>query len=141
MGVTVRWKNVDGPITEVCGPKDEWDMCMVSWRGDTNAIMAAGPFYGSVDSLTGWASDNYMYTYGQLQTATSRDAIVTLAGQLQQIVYDECPYLILGYYSDIQAIRSDRWTGYDQVPETAGGLFGIGCADGYMNVAPAEAAG
>ncbi len=141
VGVTVRWKNVDGPITEVCGPKDEWDMCMVSWRGDTNAIMAARPFYGSVDSLTGWASDNYMYTYGQLQTATSRDAIVTLAGQLQQIVYDECPYLILGYYSDIQAIRSDRWTGYDQVLETAGGLFGIGCADGYMNVAPAEAAG
>ena len=59
-----------------------------------------------------------------------------LAGQLQQLVYDDCPYLVLGYCSDIQAIRSDRWTGYEQVMEATGGLFGTGSAELYMDVEP-----
>ena len=75
----------------------------------------------------------------RLQVALDRNDVRDLAGQLQQIVYDECPYLILGYHSDIQAIREDVWTGYDEVLSAAGGLFCNGSADAYMTLTPAGA--
>ena len=138
-GVQVSRPVTDGPVQDKCGPQDDWDMCMVSWRGSSNAVMAAQQFYGSDASLTGWSSDNYMSTFGRLQVALDRNDVRDLAGQLQQIVYDECPYLILGYHSDIQAIREDGWTGYDDTLSAAGALFCNGSADAYMTLTPAGA--
>ena len=139
LGVHVDRRVTEGPVEDVCGPQDDWDMCMLSWRGDSNVVMAARQFAGSADSLTGWSSENYTATFGRLQTALDRNDARDLAGQLQQIVYDECPYLILGYYSDIQAFRDDAWTGYEDTLNAAGGLFCNDSIDAYMTLAPAEA--
>ncbi len=139
LGVQVDRRVTDGPVEDVCGPQDEWDMCMLSWRGDSNAVLAARQFFGSADSLTGWSSENYTTTFGRLQTALDREDARDLAGQLQQIVYDECPYLILGYYSDIQAVRQDTWTGYEDTLNAAGGLFCNGSIDAYMTLTRAGA--
>ncbi len=124
----------DGPVTELCGPNDDWDMCMLSWRGNNNPVLAARQFYGSEDSLTGWSSESYMSTFGQMQVTLDRETVSTLAGQLQQTVYDECPYLIIGYQSDIQAMKEDGWTGYQDVLNQTGSIFFNGCYDAYMSL-------
>jgi peptide/nickel transport system substrate-binding protein len=36
--------------------------------------------------------------------------------QMQQILYKDSPYAILWYNTNIQAFRTDRWTGYSSVP-------------------------
>jgi hypothetical protein len=43
--------------------------------------------------------------------------------------------VVLGYTADIQAIRSDAWTGYEDRPEGSG-LFRVGGISLYMNVQP-----
>ncbi len=136
IGVQVSWRTTEGSVMQVCGPKDDWDMCMLSWRGSVNAVTSARRFCPGPDSLTGWTSDSYTQVYQQLCQCEDPERVNALAGQLQQLVYDDCPYLVLGYCSDIQAIRSDRWTGYEQVMEATGGLFGTGSAELYMDVEP-----
>ena len=46
--------------------------------------------------------------------------------------------MVLGYNSDIQAIRSDLWTGYEDVLAATGGLFGTGSAQIYMTIEPVQ---
>ena len=140
IGVQVELKVVDGSVTSACTPKGSWDMCMLSWRGNANPVMAAKRFCAAQNSLTGWSSDAYQAAYDQLCTATDPIAVQNAAYQLQQIVYDECPYLVLIYHSDIQAIRDDRWTGFDDILTASGGVFGIGSVDAYMAIEPAVTA-
>jgi peptide/nickel transport system substrate-binding protein len=35
---------------------------------------------------------------------------------MQQILYKDSPYAILWYNTNIQAFRTDKWTGYSSVP-------------------------
>ncbi len=137
IGVDVDLKVVDGPVTSACTPKGNWDMCMLSWRGSVNPVLAAKRFCAAQNSLTGWSSDAYEETYRQLCVATDDMAKQNAAYQLQQIVYDESPYMVLIYHSDIQAIRDDLWTGFDEILEASGGVFGIGSVDAYMCIKPA----
>ena len=116
-------------------------MCMVSWNGDSNASVAAMPFRTSSGSLTGWSSETYDQILSQMETAIDADTMQILAGQLQQIMYDECPYVIIGYRSDIQAIQGSAWTGYEDALAASGGLFNTGSADAYMSIRPAGADG
>lgn len=141
IGVDLNWQTTDGSVTDKCTPKGDWDMCMLSWRGSANPVLAARNFRTANNSLTGWASDQYMSAYAQLQMAMDEISVQNMTIQLQQIFYDECPYVILAYHSDIQAIRNDRWAGYDDVLAAAGGLFGIDSIDAYMTIAPATAEG
>ena len=54
-----------------------------------------------------------------------------------KIAYDQAPYVILLYDRNIQAIRSDKWTGYKQIPENGGYFFNL-TYDNYMNITPVE---
>lgn len=139
VGVQVSWQSTEGSVAAVCGPKDDWDMCMLSWRGSANAVTSAMRFCPGSKSLTGWESESYTQTYQQLCQTDDRDQINALAGQLQQLIYDDCVYVILGYNSDIQAIRTDLWTGYEDVLAATGGLFGTGSAQLYMTIEPVQA--
>ncbi len=136
IGVSLNWQTTDGDVQDICLPKGDWDMCMLSWRGSANPVLAARNFRTSVNSLTGWNSESFMNAYAQLCSATDEISVQNTTIQLQQIFYDECPYVILAYHSDIQAIRIDRWSGYEDVLEKAGGLFGIGSIEAYMTIRP-----
>ena len=65
---------------------------------------------------------------------TERQAAVF---ELQKIAYDEAPYIILLYDNNIQAIRSDRWTGFKQIPAGNGLYFLNINFDNYINIKPA----
>ncbi len=44
--------------------------------------------------------------------------------------------MTLGYVCDVQAVRRDLWTGYEEVLAAAGGLFGTGSAEAYLRLRP-----
>ena len=48
------------------------------------------------------------------------------------MVYDQCPCIVLAYPVDVQAIRSDLWTGYQDLVSSSGGLFENGTYLAYM---------
>ena len=135
IGVTLRWTTTEGDVRDICTPKANWDMCLLNMNGNIDPVLAACDLrdYGS---LTGWQSDNFDALLERLRICTDPASVQSYAGQLQQTVYDESVYIFLAYANDIQGIRRDRWTGYEDVLDTAGGLFGTGSVDAYMSIAP-----
>jgi peptide/nickel transport system substrate-binding protein len=136
LGVSVTWYKTDEDITQVCDEDEGWDMCTYSWQGNVDPSLAAMQFAQNVQSLTGWSDSSYDTILTQLCTQQDGETAKSCIQQLQQLVYDACPVAVLSYGADIQAIRNDSWTGYEQTLSAAGGLFGIGSYGVYMNVTP-----
>jgi len=63
---------------------------------------------------------------------------IELVQEMQQILYEESPYLIYIHDDYVQAIRSDKWTGYAAIPSENGGLFYNLTFNNYMNIRPAD---
>ncbi|MCD7769165.1 MAG: ABC transporter substrate-binding protein [Oscillospiraceae bacterium] len=139
LGIQVEWSRTDDDVTTVCKTGGSWDMCLCGWQGSENAAVAGYRFYSGSGDMASWSSSEYDNIYVNLRASLDGDTIRTLAGQLQQVVYDQCPYIILGYSCDVQAIRSDTWTGYEDIVAASGGLFGTGSAAAYMAVTRLEA--
>lgn len=138
IGVKMNWKKTDASVEEACSDPDNWHMCLIDWRGDYNAVAAAMNFRNRMEELMGWNSASFDSVLEQLRVAMDRETINALAGQLQSIVYNECPCVILAYSADVQVIANGAWTGYEEILAEAGGLFGMGFFDTYMQVCPAE---
>lgn len=135
IGVSVNWRKTDDDIRSVCGGGDNWDMCLVTFRGCADAAVTAARFLDELGALAGWTNESFREDLSLLRAAEEASVVKGYARRLQQIAYDACPVVVLGYSADIQAIRSDAWTGYeDQL--AGGGLFRTGSAALYMNLEP-----
>ena len=138
IGVAVDWQQTDGSVLAACDDPDEWDMCLLSWQGSRNPVTAATAFRDTMEELSGWTSSAYDGLLIQLRSATDEQTVRSLSQQLQQLVYTDCPCVVLAYPADVQAIRKDIWTGYEDLL-ACGGLFAMGSYDVYMNVMPVVA--
>lgn len=78
--------------------------------------------------------DRLFYEQQRIMDKLERQNIVFV---VQKIAYEEAPYIILVYDRNIQAIRSDKWTGFKQIPES-GGFFYNMTFDNYMKITPVE---
>ena len=59
---------------------------------------------------------------------------------MQQMVYDDAPYVVTFYYDDPQAYRSDRFTGFVPQPAPNGALLFQYGTWSYENMTPVSAA-
>ncbi len=141
IGVQVTWTKTDAAVTSVCKAGGNWDICLCSWLSSYNPVVAGYRFYSEAGDITGWTSSEYDSLYVTLRSTLDWSSMSSLAGQLQRMVYEQCPCIILGYGSGVQAIRSDRWTGYEDIVQTSGGLFATGTVAVYLNVTALEAGG
>ena len=139
LGVQVDWVKTDGPVTSICGNGENWDMCLIGFRGSTSAAVTASRFLSELGALSGWQdNESFASDVEMLRSAEDPSIARGYARRVQQTAYDACPVIVLGYAADIQAIRSDAWTGYED--QLAGsGLFQVGSIDIYMNVTPRTA--
>lgn len=135
IGVDVSWRKTDQPIASVCGDDDGWDMCLVGFRGCADASVTSSRFLDELAGLAGWWSESFLEDLSMLRAAEDATVAKGYARRLQQTAYDACPLVVLGYTADIQAIRSDAWTGYEDRPDGSG-LFRVGGISLYMNVQP-----
>ena len=44
---------------------------------------------------------------------------------MQKIIYEDAPYVILFYDNSLQAVRTDKWTGWKQIPENGPYFFNL----------------
>lgn len=135
IGVQVNWKKTDEPVDAVCGEDDSWDLCLCSWQGSQSAVTAAAMFKEQILPMTGWENPNFESVLASLRASHDDATIKSYAQQLQQIVYEDCPVAVIAYSADIQAIRTDNWTGYEAILDAGGSLFSNGSSDVYMKVA------
>jgi peptide/nickel transport system substrate-binding protein len=87
-------------------------------------------------SDTCWSNAQYDELFAEQQRATNIEDRTELVYQLQQMLYDERPEIVLYYENTLQAYRND-WTGFVQQPEPQGFLLFQYGTYSYRNIEPA----
>ncbi len=96
--------------------------------------------YFTKDQIESWSDCNWWDPeYEELYTLQSEeldtDKRVEYVHRMQEILYEQTPYIVTDYAPDYEAWNTDKWDGYIHIPEPNGNVivppFGNGC--GYAN--------
>ena len=110
--------------------KAEFDMFIWGWGGDVDPnslleIFTCEQIGGSSDSL--YCNPAYDELFAKQNAATSYEERKAVMDQMQDLIYNEAPYHILFYDANLEAWRTDTFTGWQLQPEGNGSpLFGYG---------------
>ena len=121
-----------------------YDMFIWGWGGDVDPnslleIFTCDQIGGSSDSL--YCNPTYDDLFKKQNVATSYEERKGYMDQMQDLIYNEAPYHILFYDANLDAWRTDKFSGWQLQPaENGTPLFGYG-SYGYtvLTVAGAEA--
>jgi peptide/nickel transport system substrate-binding protein len=117
VGVKLELQSMDaGALTAACCPAFDFDIILWGWGSDPDpnlllSVMTTDEI-PTGSSETGYSNPEYDALY--LQQAVERDFETRkdLVWQMQQIVFDDVVYIIPYYDPNIQAYRTDRFTGW-----------------------------
>ena len=152
LGIKVSPKVYDsGTLTDLMLPpeaggaanKAAYDMFIWGWSGspDPNTLLQifkCDAIGSSSDS--NWCDKHYDDLYTQQAAAQSNDARKAILAEMQQYWYDQAPYHILFYDSELHAYRTDRFAGWQNMPLQNGTpFFSYGTLD-YTLLTDAKAA-
>jgi peptide/nickel transport system substrate-binding protein len=90
--------------------------------------------YGNNDSY--FCDPAFDKLYQQQLTATSTQQRVDIVQHMQQILYDQQPYIMLAYTNYLEAYRTDRFTGYIMQPAGVGDLLATWGPFSFINLRP-----
>lgn len=132
-GITINCVTMDsGALTDKLLAHD-YDLFIWGWGADVDpgAILAIlTTDYGNEPDWSNAEYDKLFLKQAVTMDQAQRTAIVK---KMQKIVYEEAPYIILLYDNSIQAIRSDKWTGYQQIPKNGCYFLNMSIVN-YMNM-------
>lgn len=72
---------------------------------------------------TGYSNAEYDALFNEQLYAADDEARRAAVNRMQEIFYEDCPMLILGYYYYIQPVNKAKWQGYAQLPQ--GSEYGL----------------
>ncbi len=88
-----------------------------------------------------YCSEGYDTLYRAQNAETDDAARAEQVKQMQEILYNDAPYLVTAYNTIAEAFRSDRWACFQAQPDPGGiWLFQYGVHN-YLSVRPADQAG
>lgn len=91
----------------------------------------------------GWSDSFYCNPafdelYNRQKTILNATARADVVKQAQQMLYDDAVYSMLFYYNNIEAYRSDRFTGFVRQPTDGGSLVFQYGTHSYRNIEPVD---
>jgi peptide/nickel transport system substrate-binding protein len=133
---------------------DDWyddfnyDIYLWSWGGDIDPGFMLSCF--TTGQIQGWSDCQYsnpeyddLYEQQQQAVDTADPANTeprkAITDQMQAILYRDNPYVILWYNVNLQAYRTDKWTGYHPAPGAEGAPFWNMMRATYQDLEPASA--
>ncbi len=135
VGVEVNVKVMSSDaLTEIIG-QGNFDMFEWGWvvEPDPNyqlsTFICANRSYKDAGSILANLSDSfycnpaYDALFEQQSTETNVDKRAALVKQMQQMLYDDAPYVVTYYYPNYEAYRSDRFEGLVPQPNPDGALL------------------
>jgi peptide/nickel transport system substrate-binding protein len=136
----------DGAITdkEFAYEGDEFapdfDMALWGWGGDVDpnfilSIMTTGQIESWSDC--NWSDAEYDELFLEQQTTIDLQERIDIVRRMQQIVYDESPYIPLVYPLDLENANTGKWTGWVRAQEKKGAWWYNTQPDSYVAVHPA----
>jgi len=121
----------------------DYDMFLWGWGGDVDptfilSVFLTSQINGSSDCA--WSNSTYDQLFEQQGSELDPQKRKELIWEMQKIVYEESPYIILTYAVETEAYNTGSWTGWVRAPEGKGGAFYTADnVDSYLFVQPATA--
>ena len=149
IGVKLRLDQKDeGAFGDEVYDNADYDLFIWSWRGDIDPGFMLSTF--TTTQILNWGDSQYSDPdYDRLFTAqaqaldpekpddpTARRAVTD---KMQAMLYRDTPYVILWYNVNLQAFRTDKWTGYGTVPLEDGAPFFNLTRATYLDLKPRAA--
>ena len=103
-------------LTSVCCPAFDYDVILWGWGSDPDpafllSVMTTDEIPTGT-SETGYSNPTYDELYREQATELNQDRRREIVWEMQQIVFDDLPYIIPFYSLAVQAYRTDRFTGW-----------------------------
>lgn len=117
IGVNLEAQAVEpDTLTSLCCPAFDFDIMIWGWASDPDpnlllSVMTSAEI-PTGSSETGYSNAEYDELYSQQGSTLDLDARKELVWKMQQIVFDDVVYVIPYYEQNVQAYRSDRFTGW-----------------------------
>ena len=117
IGIQTELQALDADaLTAICCPSFDFDVILWGWGSDPDpafllSVMTTDEIPSGL-SETGYSNPEYDALFAQQAVELDLDARVALVWEMQRITHEDLPYLIPYYDANVQAYRSDRFTGW-----------------------------
>ena len=116
----------------------DFDMFIWGWGTDLDPttilnVMTTGQIGNMSDS--NYSNEEYDRLFVKQQTIMNTDERESVVWEMQKILYEDAPYIILFYDNSLQAVNDEKWTGWKRIPEDGGYFFNLTNYN-YLNVQP-----
>lgn len=104
----------------------DFDLYIWGWGPDPDPDFILSTYTSGqcgVWSDTCYSNPEYDELYDEQQVATTVEGRQQIVADMQGIVYDDVPEVVLYYNNGLEAYRSDRWEGFVQSPQPEGALL------------------
>lgn len=120
----------------------DFDMFIWGWGADLDPttilnVMTTSQIGNMSDS--NYSNQTYDRLFIEQQTIMDPEERREVVWEMQRILYEEAPYIILFYDNSLQAVNTSRWTGWTRIPAEGGYFFNLTNYN-YLNVQPAAGA-
>jgi peptide/nickel transport system substrate-binding protein len=125
IGVAIEIQGLDpDTLTSVCCPTFDYDIMLWGWGADPDPGFLLGVgLCGEIATgfnETGFCNPEFDDLYDAQAVALDHDERVDLIHRMQEILVEDVPYIIPYYQQEIQAWRTDTFTGWNADDPTLG---------------------
>lgn len=116
------------------------DLFVYNWTGDVDPDFMLSLFIkdqvGDWSDCAWWSPEYDKLYYEQATTIDTAERNAQI-DEMQQIIYEQSPYIILAYPKGLEAVDVSRWEGWVQSPEgTGSAIYSVDNVDSYLFVHP-----
>ncbi len=126
IGVELKTEAVrDSKLTDIWYTND-YDVYIWGWGVEPDPNFQLSTYQANqcgIWSDTCYNNDEYDQLFKDQQKAASIEERASIVDQMQQILYDDRPEIVLWYDQYLQAYRSDKWTGFVEQPSEGGTIL------------------
>jgi peptide/nickel transport system substrate-binding protein len=143
VGIKVRLEVMDeGAFSDILYGNEGVDMYIWAWGGDLDPSYQLSAF--TTDQILNnndscYSNPEYDKLFAEQSSTVDRAQRVEIVHRMQQILYNDDPYVVLWYETNLQAYRSDRWTGWQLAPVNAPSVVMNYQRGTYIDVKPVTA--
>jgi len=144
VGIKARLEVMDeGAFNDILYGNHGVDMYVWAWGGDLDPSYQLSGF--TTDQILNnndscYSNPEYDKLFAEQSTTVDRARRVAVVHQMEQILYNDDPYVVLYYAANLQAYRADRWTGWQLAPVVAPAVVMNYMRGTYMGVQPVATA-
>ncbi len=138
IGVKANVEGVDSDsLTAAMTPTGDYDLVIWGWGPDPDpdfilSVLTTEQFVSGGWSDSGYHNAEYDQLYLDQQKAIDKTQRQQMIWKMQELAFNDRPYVVLYYEKLLQAYRSDRFKGFIESP------LGIDISTSMLNVEPVE---